>query len=125
MDDGIRIQDPKTHGRSTTPFVKLLGVRRRVSLQVDEVGMAPVLLIFVAQSGREAAFIISTRIEGDNWDERQERDSPSPDYPEYRTPSYHTRTTNYLSNQVISLSRPYLNTAHPDEAHMQNYRRFG
>ena len=39
----------------STPFVKLLGVRHRVSLQVDQVGMSPVLLTFVAQSGREAA----------------------------------------------------------------------
>ena len=39
-------------------FAKLLGVRHRVSLQVDQLGMSPVLLTFVAQSGREAAFII-------------------------------------------------------------------
>ena len=40
------------------PFAKLLGVRHRLSLQVEQAGMSPVLLYFVAQSGRGAAFII-------------------------------------------------------------------
>ena len=35
----------------------------RVSLQINQVGMPPVLLTFVARSRREAAFIISTIIE--------------------------------------------------------------
>ena len=39
-------------------FLKFLRVRHRASLQVDHVGMSPVLLIFVAQSGRKAALII-------------------------------------------------------------------
>ena len=53
-------------------FVKLLEVRHRASLQVDQMGMSPVFLTFVAQSGRGSAFIICTRTEDDNWDERQE-----------------------------------------------------
>ena len=52
-------------------------------------------------------------IEGDKKG-REARDSPSPDYPEYKTPSYHKKTTDYLSKQVITgLSRPYLNTSPP------------
>ena len=51
-------------------------MRHRVSLQVDEdlvlVGMPPMLLTFIAQKWREAAFIISARIEDDIWDKRQE-----------------------------------------------------
>ena len=53
-----------------TPFVKLLGARHRVSLQIDQVDMSPVLLTFVAQCGREAAFITSTTTGDDNWDGR-------------------------------------------------------
>ena len=56
----------------STPFVKWLGMRHRVSLQVDQVGMSPVFINFVAQSWREAASIISTRTEDDNWDGRHE-----------------------------------------------------
>ena len=52
--------------------MKLLGARHRGSLQVDQVGMSPVLLTFVAQSGIEAAFIISAKNEDDNWDGRHE-----------------------------------------------------
>ena len=47
-------------------------MKYRVSLQVDQVGMSPVLLTFVAQSEREAAFNIFTRTDDDNRDGRHE-----------------------------------------------------
>ena len=47
-------------------------MRHRVSLLVDQVGMSPVSLTFVAHSGREAAFIVSTRTEDDHWDGRHQ-----------------------------------------------------
>ena len=46
--------------------VKSLGVRNRPFVQVDHVGMSLVILTFVPQSGREAARILSTRIDYDN-----------------------------------------------------------
>ena len=57
--------------RSIRCIVNWIGVRHKVSLQVDEVGISPVSLTFVAHSGREAGFSIPTTTEDDNWDERQ------------------------------------------------------
>ena len=69
-------------------------------------GMSPVLLTFVRSSKRDKSSLhYFLGIESHNWDERQE--TPSPDYPGYKTPSYHTKTADYLSNHVITgLSRP-------------------
>ena len=47
-------------------------MKNRVFLQVDEVGMSPVLLAFVAHGGKESAFIVATRTKDDNWDCRHE-----------------------------------------------------
>ena len=87
--------------------------------------MSPVLPTFVAQSGREAAFIISTRTEGDNWDWRHEslRFVPTPNIERYLL--ILKRAITYLNGGITGFQGRTLTLAHLDESDMQNYRRFG
>ena len=89
-------------------YLRFLRVRHRVSPQVDQVSTSPALLSFMAQSGRESGFDYFHH--NPRWQlAREARDSPSPDYTNHTTPSYHTKTAKYLSNQVLTgLPRLYL-----------------
>ena len=102
----IRTTSNTTSVLPTTPFVKLLGVNTQYPYRsIDEVCISPVLLTFVvvAQSGREAAFVVPPESKmptgtGDT--------SPSVSvYPEYKSPSYHRKTAYYLS--ISGSFRPF------------------